>query len=113
MANYLDLVTRIIELIFSVGLIASCVMLFRFFRGGIMAQSFFLFSVASTLFLVDRVIAALVSSDTLPDWPYNTVHLSMEIVFVALLLVGFIQLYRNWMRVQYPAKQKSAMRVLQ
>lgn len=111
MVDYVDFVTRIIELVFSIGLIASCTLLYRFFRGGIMGQSFFIFSAASILFFVDRVIAALISFDTLPDYPYNIIHLSMEIVFVALLVVGFIQLYRNWMRVQHPVQERRAVRI--
>ena len=95
-----DEISRYIELVSSVGLIASCVLLYRFFSGGIMARSFMLFSVGSVLFFTDRVITALINSNYLPENPYTVIHLSMETMFAILFMAGFILLYRNWMKVQ-------------
>ncbi|MGA2874265.1 MAG: hypothetical protein ABSE82_01890 [Nitrososphaerales archaeon] len=97
----LVLFSEIVELAASVGLIASCVLLYRFFRGGIMGQSFIFFSAASILFFVDRSITTMISLNYLAKDPYTIVHLVMETIFVILLTGGFLQLYRNWMRVQH------------
>jgi hypothetical protein len=97
----LELLSEIVELAASVGLIASCVSLCKFFRGGIMGQSFIFFSAASILFLVDRSVTTLISLNYLAEDPYTVIHLVMETIFVILLAVGFLQLYRNWTRVQH------------
>ncbi len=86
-----------IELVASVGLLASCLALYRFFRGGIMSQSFLLFTGASVLFLIGRLVATLVAFGTLAQDPYDEIHLTLEIGFVALLLAGFTVLHRKWM----------------
>jgi hypothetical protein len=101
-----DSISRYIELASSVGLIASCVLLFRFFRGGIMASSFMLFSIGSVLFFVDRVMTALIDSSFLPENPFTLVHLSMETMFAILFMVGFILLYKNWTKVQRPVPER-------
>ena len=92
--------SEIIELIASVGLIVSCVLLTRFFRGGIMGQSFVFFTVGSVLFLVDRSITTLISLEYLATEPFTIIHLVLETIFVIILMGGFILLYRNWSRVQ-------------
>ncbi|MHB8566175.1 MAG: hypothetical protein ACYC7D_03830 [Nitrososphaerales archaeon] len=92
----LDLLTRVVELVASVGLIASCALLYRFFRGGIMAQSFMIFSVASVLFFIGRVFSTMIAFNYLPDDPFDEMHLILEIAFVLLLLGGLVLLYRKW-----------------
>lgn len=101
-----DAISRYIELASSVGLIASCVLLYRFFRGGIMASSFMLFSVGSVIFFVDRAMTALINTNYLPQNPYTVIHLSMETFFLILFTVGFILLYRNWTKVQRPVPER-------
>lgn len=101
-----DEISRYIELVSSVGLITSCVLLYRFFRGGIMAGSFLLFSVGSVLFFISRLMTALINTNYLPENPYTVIHLSMETLFAILFMAGFILLYRNWMKVQRRAPEK-------
>ena len=103
-----ELLSEIVELVASVGLVTSCVLLYRFFRGGIMGQSFLFFSAASILFLVDRSITTLISLAYLTKEPYTIIHLTMETIFVVLLMVGFLQLYRNWMRVQHRIPERNS-----
>jgi hypothetical protein len=104
----LDLFSELVELAASVGLIASCILLYRFFRGGIMGQSFILFSTGSVLFLVDRSITTMISLNYLAVEPFTIIHLIMETIFVVILTVGFLLLYRNWMRLQHRVPVKSA-----
>ena len=96
-----------VELAASVAMIASCILLSRFFRGGVMSQSFAFFSVASVLFLIDRTITTSISLNYIPEDPYGLVHYIIETVFVILLTVGFLLLYRNWTRVQKRSQKVS------
>ena len=65
-----------------------------------MGQSFVFFTAASVLFLIDRSITTLISLSYLVREPYTVIHLIIETVFVILLTIGFLLLYRNWTRVQ-------------
>lgn len=65
-----------------------------------MAKSFMLFTAGSIIFFVDRAMTGLIEAAYLPENPFTLVHLSMETMFLILLMVGFILLYRNWMNLQ-------------
>lgn len=95
-----DTISRFIELGSSIGLIASCLLLYRFFSGGIMAKSFLLFSIGSILFFADRVLTGLIVYEDIPVNPYTVIHFSVETLFAILFMAGFVLLYRNWMKVQ-------------
>jgi hypothetical protein len=92
----LDLVVRIVELVSTFGLIATCFLLYRFFRGGIMGAPFALFGVASVFLSLGVFIATLIESQGLPNYPFNAIHLLLEITFVLLLLGGLVLFYRRW-----------------
>ena len=109
----LDLFSEVVELAASVGLIASCILLLRFFRGGIMVQSFIFFSVGSVLFFVDRSITTLISLAYLPSVPFTVIHLIVETIFVVLFTVGFLLLYRNWMHVQHHIPERRSVSISQ
>lgn len=104
----LELLSEIVELVASVGLIASCIWLTRFFRGGIMGQSFLFFSAGSVLFLIDRSISTMISLNYLSKEPFTVIHLIMETVFVIIFMVGFLLLYRNWTKVQQRVPVRNA-----
>ncbi len=73
-----------------------------------MGQSFILFSVGSVLFLVDRSITTMISLNYLAAEPFTIIHLIMETIFIVILTVGFLLLYRNWMRLQHRVPVRNA-----
>ena len=87
---------RLGELVSAVGLIATCLLLYRFFRGGIMEFSFALFTAGSVFFFVGVFTALLVESGYLPENPFDVLHLVFEITFVLFLLAGLLLLNRRW-----------------
>jgi hypothetical protein len=105
----IDLASRLVELAAGVGLIASCLLLYRFFRGGIMEQPFIIFSVGSVVFFADRTISILVSLQLVPANLYTVIFEGMETLFVILFTSGFLLLYRNWRRLQHQTPQKNAI----
>ena len=78
-----------------------------------MGQSFVFFSVGSVLFFVDRSITTLISLTYLPKVPYTVVHLTIETIFVLIFTVGFLLLYRNWIRVQHRIPERTSMSISQ
>jgi hypothetical protein len=106
---YPETISGIVELGATVGLIASCLLLYRFFRGGIMEQSFIIFSIGSVLFFMDRSITILVLLGLLPSGPFTEIHLIMETIFVILFTLGFLLLYKNWMSIQRRVPQRDTL----
>ncbi len=93
----IELIARLLELV-SVGiLIVCCVLLYRFFRGGIMEQAFQIFAFGSVFFFLGVLMASLIELKVIPSVPYDSIHLVLEIIFVVFLLSGFLILYRRWM----------------
>lgn len=74
-----------------------------------MEQSFMLFTLGSVMFYVDKVISLLVFVDYLPNSPYTMIHLILETMFVVLFTVGFVLLYRSWMKLQRRTPQRNAL----
>lgn len=91
-----DMIARIGELLSTLGLIITCLLLYRFFRGGIMQLSFALFASGSIFFFVGVSIALLVENRNLPTYPFDAIHLVFEIIFVIFLLSGLVLLYERW-----------------
>lgn len=90
------MIARIGELLSTVGLIMTCLLLYRFFRGGIMQLSFALFASGSVFFFLGVSLALLVENGYLPHYPYDAIHLVFEIIFVLSLLLGLVLLYERW-----------------
>jgi len=57
---------------------------------------FAVFSAGSVLFFAGVLMATLLESGYLPNYPFNALHLLPEILFIMLLLFGLLLLYKGW-----------------
>jgi len=90
------MVARLGELVSVAGLFVTCLLLYRFFRGGIMQLSFALFASGSVFLFVGVSTVLMVEIGYLPSYPYDAIHLVFEIIFVLFLLTGLVLLYQRW-----------------
>ena len=59
-------------------------------------MSFAVFTTASVLLFFGVSIATLESLNYLPGYPYDALHLFLEVGFVLLLLTGLLLFYDRW-----------------
>jgi len=79
----------LVKLISAVGLSVYAYLLYRTFRGGLMARSYSLLVLSGLIFAVAE-LAELLRLDLLHDLG--------ELVFLIVLLAGFVSAYRIWKR---------------
>lgn len=85
----------LIAILFATGLSAYGFKLYQLFRGGIMEKAFQVLATAPLLFVAGEVVDTLDALELIDD-PMGVVHISLEVVFIALLFYSFYLLKEAW-----------------
>jgi len=95
MADVAEALVDFVAVLFALGLFAYAFKLFRTFRGGIMHTPFKILAPAPLLFAVGEFVDVLVSLGLASD-PLGVIHISLEVLFIVALFVGFYKFSKVW-----------------